>query len=78
MSQVTAQYPALVVQGGSFPNLTFTNDDALSLKYAIEDYYRNFGTKYVLLGGDSSQVPMRYRAGLDGNNVTHYFHFSDL
>ncbi|MBV9269041.1 MAG: hypothetical protein JO061_22915, partial [Acidobacteriaceae bacterium] len=79
MSQVVGSYPAPIVHGGGrFSPITFTNDDALSLKYAIEDNYRNFGTKYVLLGGDNSQVPMRYRAILDGNNGTHSFHFSDL
>ncbi len=74
MSQVAAAYPAPFTQVSGFKG----NDDALSLKYAIEDHYRNFGTKYVLLGGDNSQVPMRFRGGLNGDNVTHYFAYSDL
>jgi hypothetical protein len=54
------------------------NDDALSLKKAIEFYYRNYGTTYVLLGGDTSQVPIRYRRVLDGGGGTQSFIFSDL
>jgi hypothetical protein len=65
MKQVHTDYPA--------------SDDALSLKYAIEDHYRNFGTKYVLLGGDNSQVPLRYSRVLDGGkHTTHSFRISDL
>jgi hypothetical protein len=54
------------------------SDDALSLKKAIEFYYRNYGTNYVLLGGDTSQVPIRYRRTLDGGGITQSFVFSDL
>jgi Peptidase family C25/Ricin-type beta-trefoil lectin domain len=64
MSQVRAAYPA--------------PDAALSLKYAIDDYYRNFGTQYVLLGGDASHVPVRFRQVLDGGGATQTFVVSDL
>jgi hypothetical protein len=52
------------------------SDDALSVKSAIEDYYRNFGTRYVLLGGDASQVPVRWREVGGGTTLT--FIVSDL
>jgi hypothetical protein len=73
VSQIRSLYPAA--------------DDALSIKYAIEDYYRNAATRYVLLGGDASQVPVRYRSVLDGAGcggstapagTSHSFVFSDL
>jgi hypothetical protein len=73
VSQIRSLYPAA--------------DDALSIKYAIEDSYRNAATRYVLLGGDASQVPVRYRSVLDGAGcggsmapagTSHSFVFSDL
>lgn len=66
MTQVRAAYP------------NPSSDDALSLKLAIEDYYRNFGTNYVLLGGDNSQVPLRYVQVLDGGRLTYSYRASDL
>jgi hypothetical protein len=78
MSQITAAYPALLRTITPSGYAIFTNDDPLSLKMAIADYYQNLGTKYVLLGGDNSQVPMRYREVLNGDNTTHSFHFADL
>jgi hypothetical protein len=53
-------------------------DDALALKRAIEDFYRNFGTKYVLLAGDATQVPVRFRKVLNGDGKTNFFSATDL
>jgi hypothetical protein len=65
MSQIRAAYPS--------------SDDVLAVKQAIEDNYRSFGTRYVLLGGDGSQVPLRYREVHDGGGgLTNSFVNSDL
>jgi hypothetical protein len=79
MTQVVAKYPAFT--GTSLERLLGinANDDALSLKHAIEDHYRNLGAKYVLLGGDNARVPIRYQGILDGPNATtHSFRAADL
>lgn len=33
--------------------------DQLRIKYCLNDYYENYGLKYVLLGGDDSVVPVQ-------------------
>ena len=48
MSQIATAYPALVRTITPSGYAISTNDDPLSLKMAIADYYQNLGTKYVL------------------------------
>ncbi|HUJ58812.1 MAG TPA: ricin-type beta-trefoil lectin domain protein [Kofleriaceae bacterium] len=64
VSQIRSMYPAV--------------DDAASIKLAIEDNVRNFATKYVLLGGDGTQVPVRYRTVGDVGTTVRAFMNSDL
>jgi hypothetical protein len=53
-------------------------DDAEQVKHAIETYHRTHGTKFVLLGGDSAQVPIRYRSIIDGGGQTRSFDIAEL
>ena len=56
-------------------------DDAAILKLGIDFFYRNRGTKYVLLAGDATLVPVRYATRYDthwNDSATGFYSATDL
>ncbi len=55
-------------------------DAAERLRFFIQDAYQNWGVLWVLLGGDTDQVPFRYAYSslFDGENIPADYYFSCL
>lgn len=62
--------PAQVLTMTQVRSMSAGADDPERIKRTIATYVKSYGTRYVILGGDPTQVPTRHRAVLGADHTT--------